>query len=272
MLAFQLPVCGSRLSFRRANPTALSALAHLPPPLRVAGSAARLGFCTSQNRLCRARRGLGHAGIKRQERGRLHRVRAQEVGSSGDHHVHIHRRPLMTSTTSRARSHGNWRASPGSQSAVEGRSGLGAEKSSPAKAAPAQMPPLDLAQLRRYTMGNIDLELEILDLYSVEAPRMLAALAATTTVRARHDAAHTLKGSSASVGAWRVAAAAALIEGQTLAGAPRHHVTDSNWPSAFSEVAGSVDATLSYLRTLRGQLSAASGNEQPGGPPQPISA
>lgn len=66
--------------------------------------------------------------------------------------------------------------------------------------------PVDIAHLRRFTMGDTQLEREVLGLYAEEIPRRLDALRQARTDKEWRMAAHTLKGSSRAVGAWRVAA------------------------------------------------------------------
>jgi HPt (histidine-containing phosphotransfer) domain-containing protein len=112
-----------------------------------------------------------------------------------------------------------------------------------AHARPAK-PPVDLVQLRRFTLGNIELEREILELFAQQAPMMLAALDGAATVKHWRDATHTLKGSSASIGAWLVAEAAAAAE--LAADQPEQ------WRSARQAAAKAVETSLAYLA---GQLS-----------------
>lgn len=72
--------------------------------------------------------------------------------------------------------------------------------------------PVDFAYLRRFTMANRGLELEVLGLFIEHAPRYLADLRSAGTAKAWHDAAHTLKGAARGVGAWRVARVAENAE------------------------------------------------------------
>ncbi len=72
--------------------------------------------------------------------------------------------------------------------------------------------PVDLVYLARFTLGNRDLEQEVLDLFIVHAPRYMAALSAAVTSKGWHDAAHTLKGAARGIGAWRVARCAETAE------------------------------------------------------------
>jgi HPt (histidine-containing phosphotransfer) domain-containing protein len=72
--------------------------------------------------------------------------------------------------------------------------------------------PVDLVHLARQTMGNRDLEAEVLRMFVRQAPRQLAALRAAQPGAGRGDAAHSLKGSARAIGAWGVAEAAEAIE------------------------------------------------------------
>lgn len=72
--------------------------------------------------------------------------------------------------------------------------------------------PIDRLHLARYTLGNLELEIEILGLFARQAPETLAQLRAAKTEKAWRDAAHTLKGSARAVGAGRVGDCAARAE------------------------------------------------------------
>ena len=101
------------------------------------------------------------------------------------------------------------------------------------------VPPVDLARLRRFTLGNIELEQEILGLFATQAPIMLAALRRANTPVAWHEAGHTLKGSSASIGAWLVAEAAEQAE--------RLVEQPDAWDKARRNVADAIHTSLIYL-------------------------
>lgn len=73
--------------------------------------------------------------------------------------------------------------------------------------------PVDLAHLRRYTMGDRQLEREVLDLFAGELPKTVANLRAAQSEKDWKMATHTLKGSARAVGAWRLAQVAAAAEG-----------------------------------------------------------
>jgi HPt (histidine-containing phosphotransfer) domain-containing protein len=70
--------------------------------------------------------------------------------------------------------------------------------------------PIDIAHLRRMTLGDAALEREVLTMFSTQASRLAGALALMPA-----DApalAHTLKGSARAIGAFAVADAAAHLE------------------------------------------------------------
>lgn len=89
------------------------------------------------------------------------------------------------------------------------------EDRSPA-AAPGRPFPIDHEHLRRYTMGDLQLELEVLELFARELPKTIAALRAARTDLEWKVAAHTLKGSARAVGAWRIATEAVAAELNTF--------------------------------------------------------
>lgn len=81
--------------------------------------------------------------------------------------------------------------------------------------------PLDLDHLSRMTLGDIELEREVLAMFAEQAGRLLAAMAATPA-----DAgalAHKLKGSARGIGAFAVADAAASLECAIRTGHDRSH-------------------------------------------------
>ncbi len=72
--------------------------------------------------------------------------------------------------------------------------------------------PVDLKHLRRYTLGDIALEKEVLGLFLAQLPQTIAALSHAETDRDWRIAAHTLKGSGRAIGAWRLARLAEQAE------------------------------------------------------------
>lgn len=82
--------------------------------------------------------------------------------------------------------------------------------------------PLDLVHLARYTLGNRSLEREVLGLFCTQSKLYLERLKQGTGDKAWRDAAHTIKGSARSIGAWQVAQqaeSAEALQGGALAGA-----------------------------------------------------
>ncbi len=76
-------------------------------------------------------------------------------------------------------------------------------------AAPA---PVDLAHLRRYTLGDAVFEREVLGIFLAQLPTMIASLREAGSDRDWKMAAHALKGSGRAVGAWPLARAAEQAE------------------------------------------------------------
>src|SRR5262245_598752 len=72
-------------------------------------------------------------------------------------------------------------------------------------------PAVDVAHLARMTLGEKGLEREVLDLFERQADMLLARMAAEEP-RMVGAFAHTLAGSAAGIGAWRVAEAATALE------------------------------------------------------------
>lgn len=85
-------------------------------------------------------------------------------------------------------------------------------KADAACAAASDLDPVDLRHLRRYTLGDLELEREVLGLFLEQLPRSLGALATASTEADWRMAAHALKGSGRAVGAWRIAAFAEEAE------------------------------------------------------------
>lgn len=93
----------------------------------------------------------------------------------------------------------------GEQARHDGFSGLPSDEE-PAAA------PVDLAHLARYTLGDVALEREVLELFCTQAVAYLEQLRAATSQKDWSHAAHSLKGSARAIGAWRTARVAEHIE------------------------------------------------------------
>ncbi|MBX3536106.1 MAG: Hpt domain-containing protein [Chelatococcus sp.] len=72
---------------------------------------------------------------------------------------------------------------------------------------------IDEAYLDQQTGGDRELACEIIGLYRDQLRQQYAVITGLGELRARSDAAHTLKGSSRAIGAWKVAAIVQDIEG-----------------------------------------------------------
>ena len=106
--------------------------------------------------------------------------------------------------------------------------------------------PVDLAHLRRYTMGDAALEKEVLQLFLDQLPLTIRALSDAASNRDWMVAAHTLKGSCRAVGAWRIAGLAEQAERQMpdLPAAQRREML-ARIADAAGEARGFIDQAYS---------------------------
>lgn len=72
--------------------------------------------------------------------------------------------------------------------------------------------PVDLVHLAKYTMGNRELEHEVLTLFTKQSLIYLDRLRNAADQQTWREAAHTLKGSARGIGAWHVADVVASLE------------------------------------------------------------
>ncbi|WP_428642839.1 Hpt domain-containing protein [Roseibium sp.] len=100
--------------------------------------------------------------------------------------------------------------------------------------------PIDLVQLATNTLGNRDLEVQVLHLFKSQSSATLERLALETDARARLDLVHTLKGSARAIGAERVAEVCENLEGRMKA------ATDT----ATEGLIAAVDEANRYIRDL----------------------
>src|SRR5689334_13035571 len=100
--------------------------------------------------------------------------------------------------------------------------------------------PISLDQLRRMTLGDADLEREVLAMFAAQAARLFAQLA--TLPEDAAALAHTLKGSARAIGATDVAAAAEALEAAIRAGDPVRAVTELG--SAVAEARSAIEGML----------------------------
>ena len=71
---------------------------------------------------------------------------------------------------------------------------------------------VDRTYLARFTLGNVALEREVLDLFAAQAPVYLQRLREANGRKAWQEASHTIKGSASAIGAWRLARLAEMAE------------------------------------------------------------
>jgi HPt (histidine-containing phosphotransfer) domain-containing protein len=117
----------------------------------------------------------------------------------------------------------------------------GAELQSPTAGCEAlQVAPVDIKHLRRYTLGDVELEREVLALFLGQLPETITALSRAATERDWRIAAHTLKGSGRAVGAWRVARLAEHAERQ-------HSVRN---PAMCSEIVARIEEAVEEARAF----------------------
>lgn len=102
--------------------------------------------------------------------------------------------------------------------------------------------PLDLDHLARMTLGNAELEREVLALFSEQSRRLVSTIAALPADAS--SLAHTLKGSARGIGAFAVAEAAARLEAAIRTG--------ENRPQAL---AGLEDAVADACQAIEEILS-----------------
>ncbi len=104
--------------------------------------------------------------------------------------------------------------------------------------------PIDRAHLARFTFGNEELELEVLELFAGQALRTLSELRGAADAKAWRDAAHALKGSARAVGAWRIASLAEDAERRlAMARAAERQPT-------LAELDSAVDEARAYVVSL----------------------
>lgn len=100
---------------------------------------------------------------------------------------------------------------------------------------------VDLKHLRRYTLGDVMLEREVLDLFLAQLPITIAALKGAASEREWRVAAHTLKGSGRAVGAWHLARLAELAE-RTAPGKNRNNCSE-----AVARIEAAAEETRQFI-------------------------
>jgi HPt (histidine-containing phosphotransfer) domain-containing protein len=110
-------------------------------------------------------------------------------------------------------------------------------------------PPLDLVHLARQCLGDHELESELLQLFRLQAPALMARLSGSPPLPldAKAKIAHTLRGSALAVGAGRVAGAASRIEELASAGGDQ----SSAEAHAIAALVSAVNEALAEIDRLR---------------------
>ena len=104
--------------------------------------------------------------------------------------------------------------------------------------------PIDLVYLSKFTMGDKDLEREVLNLFATYSEIYLDRMKDAANDREWLEAAHTLKGSASGIGAWRVANYAGEVE--RLEGSDR----SKRSVSAIKELSACVNEANTYIEGL----------------------
>ncbi|MBU3890144.1 MULTISPECIES: Hpt domain-containing protein [Methylosinus] len=95
---------------------------------------------------------------------------------------------------------------------------------------------IDWAHLSRQTMGDVELEAELLALFATQAAEFSGKLAAAASDKARLDLAHTLKGASRAIGAFPLGDAAEDYE-SAIAEPPRLRALEARLAEAQQAIA-----------------------------------
>jgi len=113
----------------------------------------------------------------------------------------------------------------------------------------ATAPVIDLVLLARHSLGDQNLELELLEMFERQAARLIGQLTETISqdVKGAGDLAHKLKGSALAVGANRVAQSASRLE--TLCNDPPGQ---SGLAAALASLAASVSEAREAIVKLTG--------------------
>lgn len=104
--------------------------------------------------------------------------------------------------------------------------------------------PVDLVHLSRYTLGNRSLEREVLTLFLTQSRLYVERLRGANCSKDWCDAAHTIKGSAKSIGAWQLARCAEKAE--TMSAADRK----SGAAGLLDELERLISQTNSYIQSL----------------------
>ena len=104
--------------------------------------------------------------------------------------------------------------------------------------------PVDLVHLAKYTMGNRELEHEVLNLFCKQSLIYLDRLRNAADNQTWKEAAHTLKGSAKGIGAWHVADVALALERLSFAS------SENDRNQAIADLSGSIDEANAFINGL----------------------
>ena len=107
--------------------------------------------------------------------------------------------------------------------------------------------PVDLVHLSRFTMGNRDLEREVLLLFCKQSILFIERLKAAGDDKSWREAAHTMKGSARGIGAWEVGNAAFAAE--QLTGAER----EAQGPAAIKTLEAAMKEACDFIHRILGE-------------------
>lgn len=106
---------------------------------------------------------------------------------------------------------------------------------------PDTTPPIDLVALAGNTLGNRDLEREVLRMFKAQSRSMMSRISSEMTPAVRSDLIHTLKGSARAVGALQVALVCEGIEAELAAD---HDPTLISLKQAVADANGYIEDLL----------------------------
>jgi HPt (histidine-containing phosphotransfer) domain-containing protein len=109
---------------------------------------------------------------------------------------------------------------------------------------PCEEPPVDLVHLARHTLGDAELEREVLLLFVSQAGIYLDRLKEARDGQAWRHAAHTIKGAARGVGAWKVARRAEDAE------QVKPDPECGRCREAVASIEREIDAASRFIRTL----------------------
>ncbi|HVY50830.1 MAG TPA: Hpt domain-containing protein [Devosia sp.] len=104
--------------------------------------------------------------------------------------------------------------------------------------------PIDLAHLRKQTLGDPGLEIEVLRLFDEMSHTYYARVEASTSVEDLLRHLHTLKGAAAGVGAFGLAELARVIETELRQGAPVNPERIDDLHVAVEELSAFIQARI----------------------------